>query len=180
MYCLSLFLCLPMVLPRNPFDVMRGKTIVSISRTYQKKLNIFVTVELDQLYRRARKRHGNLNRDVVHDLYVKFGTDLPCDAYITTCIKHARPQPAQQVFDLNHLEGLEDHQEQSIEITRTLNRAIENVRKRYDLEVDTFLECCVNSNFKAFSAYSSISVSVLRKICKFTQNQIKDEFNRIS
>lgn len=137
-------------------------------------------MELEQLYRRARKRHGSLNRDVVHDMYVKFGSDLPSDAYLTACINYARTQPAQQVFEVRHLETADDHNEQSVEVTRTLNRAIENVRKRYDLEIDTFLECCVNSDFKTFSAYSGISISVLRKICNFAKNQIKDEFTRIS
>lgn len=137
-------------------------------------------MELEQLYRRARKRHGNLNRDVVHDLFLKFGNELPGDAYVTTYIKHARPQPAQEMFEVHNLEEPGDHQEQSIEVSRLLNRAIRNVRKRYDLEVDTFLECCVNSDFKTFSAYSGISITVLRKICTFAQKQIKNEFKRLS
>lgn len=137
-------------------------------------------MHLDELYRRARRQHGDLNRDAVHDLFVKFGSDLPSDAYLTTCIKHAKTLPAVQVFEVHHLDGPEEHEEQSIEITRTLNKAISNVRNNFEVEVDTFLECCVNSDYKTFSAHSGISVSVLRKICTFAQQQIKNEFKRLS
>lgn len=140
-------------------------------------------MNLEALYRIARKQHGALNRDVVHDLYVKFGNDLPSDAYLVTCMKHARTAPAQEVFELQHLDDAQDHEEQDIEITRRLNQAINNVRNRSEemtLHVDTFLECCVNSNFKAFSAYSGISISVLRKICNFAQIEIQNEFKRLS
>lgn len=140
----------------------------------------YTLMQLEELYRRARRQHGDLNRDVVHDLFVKFGNDLPSDAYLTTCIKHAKTSPAVQLFEVHNLDQPEDHEEQSIEITRTLNKAISNVRNNFTLEVDTFLECCVNSNYKTFSAYSGISVSVLRKICSFAQKKIQDEYKRLS
>jgi hypothetical protein len=140
-------------------------------------------MNLEALYRIARQQHGTLNRDVVHDLIVKFGNDLPSDAYLVTCMKHARTAPAQEVFDVTQLDEVEDHEEQNIEITRRLNQAMSNVRNQSEemtLYVDTFLECCVNGNFKAFSTYSGISVSVLRKICKFAQKEIQNEFKRLS
>lgn len=156
----------------------------------QSKVSIFTRVtanhshafalELEELYRRARRQHGNLNRDVVHDLFVKFGEHMPSDAYLTTCIKHAKTLPAQEVFEVVHLEQPEEHEEQNIEITRRLNQAMKNVRTKYELEVDTFLECCVNSNYQAFSEHSGISVSVLRKICTFAKQLIKDEYKRLS
>ncbi len=136
-------------------------------------------MELDQLYIRARKYHGSLNRDAVHDLYVKFGEHLPSDAYLTTCIKHARIAPAQEMVEVQHIETDMDYQEENVDTSRLLNRAIENVRNRYELEVDTFLECCVNSNYTAFSAYSGISITVLKKICTFAKNEIKNEFIKI-
>lgn len=133
------------------------------------------------MYRYARRRHGALNRDAVHDLFAKYGENMPNDPRIF--IIHAKPLPAQEAFEVHHLNQHDDGEQHGAEITRTLHRAIENVRNRSEesaLDVDTFLECCVNSDFKTFSAYSGISVSVLRKICAFTQKQIRNEYNRIS
>lgn len=135
-------------------------------------------MDLEQLYSRARKRHGHLNRDVVHDLYIKFGSEMPSDAYLTTCIKHAKTDPLQERVDNICLPD----EEESIEMqadTRILNRAMENIRNKYELEIDTFLECCVNSTYKEFSEYSGLSITLLRKICSFAKTQLQNEYRRL-
>lgn len=136
---------------------------------------IFGTVKLEQLYSRAQRKHGQLNRDVVHDLYVKFGQDLPSDAYITVCINNRKIEPIQQRIEVQEEDNLIPEQDQMI----IMNRAIENLRSKYELEIDTFLECCVNSDYKSFSIYSGISVSVLKKICTFAKKIIQHEYRRL-
>lgn len=130
---------------------------------------------LEELYRQARRRHGELNRDVVHDLFVKFGQELPDDAYVRKVIHHARPLPAQEIVDVNDL----DSHEEKEDINPILARAISNVSRLHQLEVDTFLECCVNGTYESFSEHSGISISVLKKICKFVQIQIRNEYSRL-
>jgi hypothetical protein len=132
-------------------------------------------MKTQKFYAVSKKRHGHLNRDVVHDLVVKFGQDLPSDAYVVKCISHARPQPIQQKFDPYLLLDEWDGQEQEDEIENSLQKvytALNSLRDRYELEVDTFLECRVNGNLSSFSQRSGISKSVLEKICKFVQYEV--------
>jgi hypothetical protein len=137
-------------------------------------------MELSKLYSIAERRHGQIGKDVVHDLFCKFGLDLPSDAYLNTCIQHNRPQPIQERFENFDPFEEEDPQDGQFESTlRTLSTAVNNVRQSYELEVDTFLECHVNSNYKSFSERSGIARSVLEKICKFVKHEILKEFIRI-
>lgn len=131
-----------------------------------------------KLYQISKSRHGDLHRDVVHDMYVKFGQELPSMAYLSTCIKHAKPQPIQQRFEL--FDEVEDFsEEESIDKYSLIIKAMNNVRDKYELEIDTFLECNVNSTFKAFEERSGIARSVLEKICKFAKHEILNEYIRI-
>lgn len=137
-------------------------------------------MELDKFYGIAKKHHGDLNRDVVHDLFCKFGSDLPSDAYLSTCIRHNKPKPLVEKFDVSDLFLDQEDQDENFEPTlRKLSQAVNNVRQNFEIEVDTFLECQVNSNYKAFSASSGIARSVLEKICKFAKNEILKEFIRL-
>lgn len=135
---------------------------------------VCITMQLDQLYRRARRRHGELNRDVVHDLIVKFGNDMPDDSYVIKVIHHAKPLPAQEMIDVNAIEQDIEQDE-----SHTIVRAMRNVSKKYQLEVDTFLECCVNGTYESFSEHSGISITVLKKICMFVKIQIRNEYKRL-
>lgn len=136
-------------------------------------------MEVDKLYKVAKKKHGQLNKDVVHDLFCKFGSDLPSDAYLTTCIQHNKPKPLQEKFDIFD-QYEEDPEDESFQDTlRTLSIAVNNVRQAYELEVDTFLECHVNGDYKSFSESSGIARSVLEKICKFAKYEILTEFIRL-
>ncbi len=134
------------------------------------------------LYNIAKRRHRQLNRDVVHDLYCKFGSDLPSMAYLSTCISHAKPQEMQQEFELCD-EVLDPHQDSEHDINFNnvyglVSSCINTVRAKYELEVDTFLECHVNGDYKSFESRSGISRTVLEKICKFARHEILKEFNR--
>lgn|SRR3990167_11433820 len=131
-------------------------------------------VELDKLYRLARRKHGHLNRDVVHDLLVKFGSDLPSDAYLVTCINHAKTLPAVEIHELEI-----DSSEQEVDNV-LLTKSIRNVSAKFELEVDTFLECEVNSSYKRFSEHSGISLLILKKICMFAKIKIREEYSRLS
>lgn len=138
---------------------------------------VCITMQLDQLYRMARQLHGKLNRDVVHDLYVKFGNDMPSDAYLITCINHAKTLPAQEIVDVTALDSHEDGEPSHD--AAILAKAIRNVSVKYQLEVDTFLECCVNGTYASFAKHSEISITVLKKICKFAKLQIQNEYKRL-
>lgn len=133
-------------------------------------------MELDNLYRAARSRHGNLGMDAAHDLICKLGADLPGEAYVRTCIRHAKPEPVQQLFELEE----DDVDQDQTDVLHYLAIAIENTRDRYAIEVDTFLECCVNSTYKAFGERTRIARSTLEKICRFARHEILTEFHRIS
>lgn len=133
-------------------------------------------MNINKLYNRAKKIHGSLNRDVVHDMFVKFGQELPSDAYVFKCIDHAKPLEHQQRFEIVKEEESESF---PLELSYVLSTAVNNVRDKYTLEVDTFLECQVNSSFKDFEALSGISRTVLEKICKFAKHEILKEYNRI-
>ena len=137
-------------------------------------------MEIDKLYKVAKKRHGQLNKDAVHDLFCKFGSDLPSDAYLTTCLQHNKPKPLQEKIDISKMFLDLTDQEDNFEPTlKKLSLAVNKVRATYELELDTLLECHVNSNYKAFSASSGIARSVLEKICKFAKNEILKEFVRL-
>lgn len=136
-------------------------------------------MEVDKLYKVAKRKHGQLNKDVVHDLFCKFGENLPSDAYLTTCIQHNKPKPLQEKFD-SFDQYEEDPEDESFQDTlRTLSIAVNNVRQSYELEVDTFLECHVNGDYRSFSESSGIARSVLEKICKFAKHEILTEFIRL-
>lgn len=135
-------------------------------------------MEDEKLYKIAKRRHQDLNRDVIHDLYVKFGSELPSDAYVVKCISHAKPQPMQQRFDTMFLQQPQEYEE-SESILLEVSQAVNSVRDKYELEVDTFLECHVNGSYKSFEQRSGIARSILEKICKFAQYEILKEFNRI-
>jgi hypothetical protein len=136
-------------------------------------------MELEKLYSRAKSRHGELNRDVVHDMYCKFGAELPSIQYVTTCIKHAKPEPVRTIFEVQ--EEFESDEDETFEDTyNALAVAVNTVRAHYPLEVDTFLECHVNGSYKAFGERSGIARSVLEKICKFARYEILKELDRTS
>ena len=130
----------------------------------------------EKLYRIAKRRHGQLNRDVVHDMFLKFGSDLPSEAYVNTCIEHAKPQPIQSKIDMSREVQDEESDQETYSL---LTVAVNTVRDSFPLEVDTFLECHVNSTYKDFENFSGISRTVLEKICKFAQHEILSEYNRI-
>lgn len=136
-------------------------------------------MQLNALYKQATKRHGTIGRDVVHDLFCKFGSDLPSDAYLTTCIQHTRPQPIQQRFEIPDSYEEDPDSSDFADKLKLLSVAVNNVRQCYELEVDTFLECHVNGSYKAFSESSGIARSVLEKICKFAKYEILKEFIRL-
>lgn len=142
---------------------------------------MFGMMEHEKLYRAAKQRHGQLNKDVVHDMYCKFGSELPSPAYVRTCIEHAKPEPVQSIIELT--EGFftyQDTEDPEFEETlRILSKAVNRVRDKYELEVDTFLACHVNSDYKSFGEYSGIARSVLEKICKFARYEILREYKRI-
>jgi hypothetical protein len=137
-------------------------------------------MDIDKLYKVAKNRHGQLNKDAVHDLFCRFGSDLPSDAYLNTCLQHNKPLPLQEKFE-DFFELEEDHSEDSTfeNTLSTLSTAVNNVRQTYEIEVDTFLECHVNGSYKAFSESSGIARSVLEKICKFAKYEILTEFIRL-
>lgn len=137
-------------------------------------------MEQEKLYNIARKRHGQLNRDVVHDMYCKFGSDLPDTRYVVTCIKHAKPAPVQLIHDYANVPSDPFDEVESEDRIRILSTAINNVRRSYELEIDTFLECKVNSSYKAFQEHSGIARSVLEKICNFAKHEILREYHRIT
>lgn len=134
-------------------------------------------MDLKQLYTYARHRHRALNRDVVHDMYLKFGSDAPSTAYLKVCIRNAKPDPVQQSFtdaDIDlYTESAEDK-------SVLLYEAIERIRATNELDVDIFLECCVNSSYTKFSEYSGIPVSSLRRSCNKTKQLIRDEYYRLA
>ena len=132
-------------------------------------------MDLEQMYRIARRRHGDLGRDVVHDLIMKFGNDLPSDAYLTTCIYHAKTLPAQEIIEVE-----QDLPEEDSHDPVLLAKAIRNISVSFELEVDTFLECEVNSTYKKFSEHSGISLQILKKICMFAKTKIHEEYSRLS
>ena len=136
-------------------------------------------MELEKLYNVSKKRHGQLNRDVVHDMYCKFGSELPSIQYVTTCIKHAKPDPIQHTLELYEEIEADEHDTTFEETYTMLAAAVNIVRNDYPLEVDTFLECHVNGSYKSFSERSGIARSVLEKICKFAKYEILKEFNRV-
>lgn len=150
-------------------------TPLSLHLSFNTTNDIFMSLmEIEKLYSRARKRHGQLAKDVVHDLYVKFGDNIPSDAYLTTCIQHARPSPVQQESPIIE----EDNCDRDDVLI--LHRAMENVRNKYELEVDTFLECCVNGTYQSFSRHSGLSCTILKKICTFARQQIRKEYERLA
>lgn len=154
--------------------------IVSVINLVGIKIFInFVQLDEKKLYRIARKKHGNLNQDVVHDLFLKFGNDLPDVKYLSTCIKHAKPQPLQQQFDLGE-QAHDREPEESINRYALLIKAMANIEFKYPIEVDTFLACMVNGTVKEFENKSGIARSVLEKICKFVKYEILDEYNRLA
>jgi hypothetical protein len=130
----------------------------------------------DKLYRIAKLLHGSLNRDAVHDMYCKFGDDLPNMAYLSTCLSHAKPLEIQQKFEIYESDE-QDEDEDFESVLSIVSSCVNTVRDKYELEVDTFLECCVNGTYKSFEARSGISRSVLEKICKFAKYEISKEFN---
>lgn len=143
-------------------------------------------MKADKLYRIAKKRHGQLDKDVVHDMYCKFGQDLPGDAYLNICIQHAKPKPIVEMVEKKFLPldsfyiDEVDYSDQDFDSSLSLlSVAVNNVRAKYELEVDTFLECHVNGDYKSFGDRSGIARSVLEKICKFVKYEILKEFFRI-
>ena len=137
-------------------------------------------MKVDKLYKVAEKRHGQLNKDAVHDLFCRFGSDLPSDAYLHTCLQHNKTLPLQEKFeDFFELEDDDQDDEDFQYKLSTLSRAVNNVRQTYAIEVDTFLECHVNGSYKSFSESSGIARSVLEKICKFAKYEILTEFIRL-
>jgi hypothetical protein len=134
-------------------------------------------MQIKEFYTVAERRHPQLGKDVVHDLYCQFGEDLPKDAYLRTCIKNARPDPLQQTFDSFLIESPEEETDPNT--YADVANIVNGLRDRYPLEIDTFLECCVNSSVKAFSDRSGVSISVLQKICTFVKYEILREFYRL-
>lgn len=132
----------------------------------------------EELYAAAAKRHKQIGEDVVHDLYCQFGEDLPNVAYLRTCIKRAKPDKLQQRFEVALLPGTSEDKFDEDLYDKVL-RVIEVVRSKYEQEVDTFLACKVNGTVADFSEQHGVSVSVLRKICKFVQYEILSEFYRL-
>lgn len=134
-------------------------------------------MQVEDFYKVAERRHPQVGKDVVHDLYCQFGEDLPKDAYLRTCIKNARPDPLQQIFDPFRIDSPEEEIDENL--YADVANIVNGLRDRYDLEVDTFLECCVNSSVKSFSERSGVSISVLQKICTFVKYEILTEFYRL-
>ena len=134
-------------------------------------------MQKEKLYRIARKRHGAIGQDVVHDLVVKFGEHTPSDAYLTKCVKNAKPEPIQQAFEFDMLQEDEVGQELFIdEDVELIMSIIESLRDKYEMEVDTFLECKVNGTMKSFQQHSGVSRSTLEKICNFVKQEILNAY----
>lgn len=143
------------------------------------KLIYLECMKYEKLYRIAESRHGNLHRDVVHDMYLKFGSELPIDQYVVKCVQHHKPDPLQQKWEID---VMDEDQEDEVDFSLMLgkaSRAVNNVRLKYEEEVDTFLACHVHGTYKSFGELSGISRTVLEKICKFAQYEILREFTRI-
>ena len=132
-------------------------------------------MNLSKLYAVAKKRHGDVGEDVVHDLVLKFGGNLPSEAYLIQCIKRHKPKP---LVEMNAIENSESF-EQVFTDNANLDKALQRVHVLHEVEVDTFLECRVNGSLREFSRISGVSASVLEKICNFVKYEILTEFNRL-